>query len=237
MKQKGSMLSMTAILVTTLILMFLLGLGDSELSWAGSPITPTPTDSPITPFSCGPILDDFDRHQVRIGSNWLGTTTVRHYRIADNQVSVLAGGPIYWKPQTFGSDQRACVTLSKIGRRGYHGLMLKVQDGKYGRPRRTEGFISVAYSRYDRAGSSVRIASYTPAQGWTMLATYDMQLQDGDVLAGRARADGTVEAFVNGVAVGTVDAGAAFVDKGGSIGLWFRGSGWPQARLDDFGGQ
>jgi hypothetical protein len=63
---------------------------------------------------------------------------------------------------------------------------------------------------------------------------FDATLQDGDQLGGRAEADGTVRAFVNGVEIGSVDAGGFFVGKGGRIGMWFKNAA--DAVLDDFGG-
>ena len=67
-----------------------------------------------------------------------------------------------------------------------------------------------------------------------MLAMLDATLQDGDQLGGRAEADGTVRAFVDGVEIGSVDAGSFFVGKGGRLGMWFTDA--EDAVLDDFGG-
>jgi hypothetical protein len=66
------------------------------------------------------------------------------------------------------------------------------------------------------------------------LATFPMKLEDGYQLGGRAEADGTVRVFVNGAHIGKTNAGSFFVDKGGSIGLWF--SDTPDTVFDDFAG-
>jgi hypothetical protein len=46
---------------------------------------------------------------------------------------------------------------------------------------------------------------------------------DGDQLRAKAFADGTVEVFINDTSIGTADAGSFYANKGGQIGLWFRG--------------
>ena len=53
----------------------------------------------------------------------------------------------------------------------------------------------------------------------------------------RALADGTVEVYVNSVLIGIVDAGPFFVDKGGSIGLWFDSPRRFDPIIDNFAGK
>ncbi len=65
-------------------------------------------------------------------------------------------------------------------------------------------------------------------------ASFPKTLRDGDQLAARTLANGTVEAYVNGRFVGQAIAGRFFDNKGGRIGLWFIVAA--DALLDDFGG-
>jgi hypothetical protein len=39
-------------------------------------------------------------------------TTQAFYKLAANKLDVRAGGPLVWKPSTFGASQEAFVTLS-----------------------------------------------------------------------------------------------------------------------------
>lgn len=190
---------------------------------------------------CHTLLDDFNRADGQIGGNWSGSSSSANYVIVTNDVAVLAGGPIYWNPQSFGSSQSACVTLSDIVNIYKHGILLKVQGAT---PNWMTGAILVFYN--DTA-QRVGVRTYVPGQGWTFLALYSVPLSDGDQLGAAARDDGTVEVYVDGTLIGTADAGPFFVGTGGSIGLWFSSAsadvrsaralrGQPNARLDDFYG-
>jgi hypothetical protein len=186
---------------------------------------------------CDTVLDDFDRgYYVKIGPNWRGATNMGNYRIMEDELEVLAGGPIYWKPEAYGAEQSACVTINRIDPKGHHGILLKVQPNRRGRATWKRGVIGVSYSNYEQPRNKVKIETYIPGQGWIDEAVFPYEMQDGDQLAGRALPDGTVEAYVNGVLVGTADAGPFFADKGGSIGLWFL-SGNYDGILDDFRGR
>ncbi len=182
--------------------------------------------------------DDFNRYPypygyAPIGPNWRGETTTGDYRIVNNEVQVF-GGPIYWKLDKFGADQEAWVTLTQIDAKGHHGILLKVQ----GDPANWKwGVIGVSYSNYEKPRNQIKVETYVPKQGWRTLALFDVPLRHGDRLGARALADGTVEAYVNGVKVGEADAGPFFVDKGGFIGLWFISPSSPHAILDDFAGR
>lgn len=163
------------------------------------------------------ILDDFNRPDGPLGSDWDGRT--RGYRIRDNQVVVRAGGPIYWQPESYGPDQEGCVTLTRINPRSrQHALLLKVQELNNWR----KGAILVSYNA--RSGNVDVKARDVSTHRWTLVGSLapSMPVVDGDQLRAQARADGTVEVFINNVSIGAADAGSFYVDKGGQIGLWFR---------------
>lgn len=193
---------------------------DHRLVW----IDVTLPEAPV----CTNILDDFNRKDGRLGRNWRGATYIGDYKLVGQQVEALSGKPIYWKSNDLGADQEACITLTQIDQAGHHGLLLKTQRAWQ------RGTISVFYKGETQ---EVGIETYVRKKGWTTLATVPMTLQAGDQLAGRAWADGTVQLFVNGELVGEANAGPAFVDKGGSIGLWFISPSHPHAFFDDFGGK
>ena len=73
------------------------------------------------------ILDNFNRANGGIGSNWKGSTGTNIYRIASNRVDVRGNGPIYWR-NAFGVDQEASVVLTTVDVAGMEqDLLLKVQ--------------------------------------------------------------------------------------------------------------
>jgi len=185
---------------------------------------------PTLRFPDTPVLDDFNRKNGRLGRSWSGAKS--GYRIVDQQVYCRKSGPIYWKPGVLAADQQAFFTLAHVNPTGLEqGLLLKVQDKANNPESWRKGAISVFYSAKE---GKIGIKSCVPRQGWKTLAMLDATLQDGDQLGGRAGADGMVRAFVNGVEIGSVDAGSFFVGKGGRIGLWFTDA--EDAVLDDFGG-
>jgi hypothetical protein len=164
------------------------------------------------------ILDDFNRPDGPLGSNWDGRTS--GYRIISNEVAVRAGGPIYWQPDAYGADQEACVTLTRINPKSkQHALLLKVQELNDWR----QGAILVSYNA--RSGNVEVEARDVSNNQWVLVGslTPSTPVVDGDQLRAQALADGTVEVFINITSLGTADAGSFYADKGGQIGLWFRG--------------
>ena len=208
-------------------------------------------DTTIAPHGCT-ILDDFNRANGPLGSNWGGRT--RGYVITSNQVAVRRGRPIYWQPETYGPDQEACVTLTRINPKSrQHALLLKVQEQNNWR----KGAILVSYN--GRSGNIEVKARDVTNHKWILIGTFTplTPVVDGDQLLARAFADGTVEVFINNTSLGTADAGSFYANTGGQIGLWFRGrqtdndesdnddndnegdpdtAGARHALLDDFGG-
>ena len=163
------------------------------------------------------ILDDFNRPNGPLGSNWDGR--IRGYKIRDTQVAVRAGGPIYWQPESYGPNQEACVTLTRINPKSrQHALLLKVQ----GLDNWRKGAILVSYNA--RSGNVEVKARDVSAHRWILVGSFTpaTPVVDGDQLRARAFADGTVEVLINNVSLGSADAGSFYVDKGGQIGLWFR---------------
>ena len=164
------------------------------------------------------ILDDFNRPNGPLGSNWDGRTS--GYRIVNNEVAVRGGGPIYWQPEKYGVDQEACVTLTKINPKSrQHALLLKVQALNDWR----QGAILVSYNA--RSGNVEVQVRDVANHKWILVGSFARSMVDGDQIRAKAFADGTVEVFINDVSIGTADAGSFYADKGGQIGLWFRGGG------------
>jgi uncharacterized repeat protein (TIGR01451 family) len=173
-------------------------------------------------------LDNFNRPDGGLGSNWGGATG--GYRIVDKQVDVDLGGPIYWQA-TFGSDQAACVTLTKIDPSSrHHTLMLKVQSHNDW----TKGVILVSYNALS---GKVDVEARDTQEGiWRLVGSFSppAPVKDGDRLAAWALTDGKVRVYINDVLLGTADAGSFYAGKGGQIGIWYLNA--HDAILDDFAG-
>lgn len=190
--------------------------------------TATDTTPVQVTTSSGPsVLDNFNRPNGALGPNWFGKQGIKGYQIVNQLLDVGKGGPVYWSPAVFGSDQEAGIKLSTIDAKGArHGVLLKVQ-GQW-----NKGAILVAYNTKVR---QLNIRTYIPGMGWTNLATIDkVVLQNGDVLSASVAANGTTRAFVNGVERAVANVGPFFAGKGGRIGLWFNQS--TNAVVDDFSG-
>jgi len=181
----------------------------------------------VSDYPRAPLLDTFDRRDGRLGANWTGNEGLGGYSIRANQVQVFGGGPIYWRAR-FGSDQEAYVKLIQLDATARHqGLLLKVRNGNW-----RNGAISVAY---DAGAQAVVVETYNrSSRSWTTIGTYPITLQNGDQLGARALSNGMVRVYVNCVLIGQANAGTAFDDEDGQIGLWFINA--PGAIFDDFGG-
>jgi predicted outer membrane repeat protein len=185
-------------------------------------------------FPATSVLDDFNRANGKVGGNWDGLTGTEFYKIASNKLDVQLGGPLVWKPASFGASQEAFVTLSTIDSRSpSQGLLLKVQSGSIP----NAGVISVVY---DAKAKAVRVSALRLGQNgaWTLYPNQAATFANGDVLGARAKDNGTVEIYKNGTLLTTVTLNAAdqqfFNAKGGKIGVWTAGA--PNALFDDFGG-
>jgi hypothetical protein len=140
-----------------------------------------------------------------------------------------AGTILAWKTP-FGADQEAYITLPTIDSNSDEiDLLLKAQDSTQW----NQGIMEVWY---DPSAHLVRVETYTPGQGWVQRGgNISVTFQPGDRFGARARADGYVEIYRNGSALGMIDArGWTFATSGGYIGLWII-NGQNNA-FDDFGG-
>jgi PKD repeat protein len=173
-------------------------------------------------------LDDFNRGNGSVGAQWTGSTSTSAYRIRNNQVDVENGGPLYWRNPAFGASQEASVKLTTIDAKGkHHSLILKAQNRDW-----TKGAILVSYNA---AAKKITVESRAPnASKWTLHTSIPITLKSGDVLGAQALANGSVVILVNGNVVGTTNAVSYFVNRGGSIGVWFMET--KNAYFDNFDG-
>jgi hypothetical protein len=172
------------------------------------------------------VLDNFNRTNGTIGSNWTGLTA--GYAITNNQLDVNNGEDIYWNA-AFGANQEVFATLTTIDLAATEiDLILKGQGTYY-----TSG-LSMVY--YDAIGHRAQVWTYASAQGWIQRgADILLTLNNGDQFGARATASGALEIYRNGVLVATRDiSGWTFSSSGGRIGLWFINAG--ANLVDDFGG-
>jgi predicted extracellular nuclease len=185
-----------------------------------------------TVFPTTGILDNFNRANGRLGSNWKGTLSA--YRIVGNQVDVRNNGPIYWK-NAFGVDQEVYVTLTTVASSGLEqDLLLKVQGGA--NPNWGAGVIEVSYNA---TNNTVLVATFRPdTLTWYEYSAIPVTLSDGDQFGAQALSNGDVVIYRNGFIIGKVTLNAAdqafFNPKGGYLGLWFINAG--AAFFDNFGG-
>ena len=179
------------------------------------------------------LRDNFNRANGGLGSNWAGLTGQSFYKIAGNQVDVQLGGPVVWKPTTFGVNQAAFVTLSTLDATApSQGLLLKVQGGTIP----TSGMIAVVY---DNLAKAVRVSTLRlNTLAWTSYGNTPAVFANGDKLLGCVQANGTVRVYRNNSLLTTVTLSAAdqsfFNTKGGRIGLWTVAAS--NLFVDDFGG-
>ncbi|HMS00521.1 MAG TPA: VWA domain-containing protein [Anaerolineales bacterium] len=182
-------------------------------------------------FPSTPILDDFNRANGGIGSNWSGNTS--KYSISSNQLLVTSNNSnsdIYFSGQAFGADQEVYVTFANVHATATEqDLILKSQSNTtWG-----GGMIEVWY---DAPGHRVQVWTWEWPQGWVQHgADIPVTFVNGDTFGARALANGNVEVYKNGELLGTRDVTSwSYYAQGGYIGLWFVGANG--ARLDDFGG-
>jgi len=177
------------------------------------------------------VRDNFNRANGTIGTGWSGYTTA--FRIASNQLDVNATGwntYILWNSSSCGTDQEAFVTLTQIDTgSNEQSLILKSQSG-------TNSTSGMIYILYDGAGRNVQVWTDHPTQGWVQYgANIPVTFVNGDQLGARARPDGTVEIYRNGILLATRNISSwPFYANGGYIGLWLVNA--PNALLDNFGG-
>lgn len=178
-------------------------------------------------------LDTFDGARARLGSDWMGNTAVFNYRIEQDTLRVRAGGPILWK-EKLGVSQEAGFRLVESRRSDrMHALILKA-DSTVGS--KAKG--SAILVKYEPRLQRIVVEVVTGWNGLTgkikRLGTRKAKLREGQELRARALSNGSVRVFVDGLSLGDAfQAGPAFVDRGGRVGLL---SFAPGSRLDPFSG-
>ena len=188
--------------------------------------TPTATATPLG-FPTTVVRDTFNRANGAPGSNWSGATS--GYAISFNRLDVGSGGALFWTSQ-FGPDQEAFITLTTVDATGTEqNILLKSQS----RTSWNSGVIEVSYSA---ANKRIQVSTYSSAQGWVQRgANISVTMVNGDQFGARARANGMVDVYRNGVLLATRDASAwTYAANGGYIGIWFYRSN--KAFVDNFGG-
>lgn len=195
----------------------------------------TPTNTPVPPtatnssgFPVTGILDNFNRSNGAIGSNWSGNTG--GYSIVSNQLDVGLSEDIYWDVSSFGPDQEAYIKLTTIDPNAWEiGLTLKAQSSTG----LGAGLIDVLYIP---STQQVQIWTYHLPNGWVQRGTnIPITFANGDQFGVRAKANGQVEIYRNGNLVGVRDVSAwPYYAGSGYIGLFNINAG--NAVLDDFGG-
>lgn len=201
----------------------------------GPTLTPTHTPTAI-PTSTGgfpetSVLDNFNRADGLIGTNWSGW--MQNYAVLSNQLHLDTDGTdadIYWNDMMFDPDQEAYVTLANLDEDGVEqDLFLKAQSS-------TTWGAGVLEVFFDAANDLAGVWTYSNGQGWVQHGSdIPVALADGDRIGARALSDGTVEVYRNDELLATRDVSSwPYYAEGGYIGLWFIGA--EDAVLDDFGG-
>jgi hypothetical protein len=188
----------------------------------------TPTPTPSTSFPSTAVLDNFNRANGAIGSNWSGG--ISGYNISTNQLHITSGGDIYWNPTNFGSNQEAYETLTNIDTSGSEiDLLLKAQNLGYS----GNGELEVSY---DPVGHQISVWTYTNTGGWVQQGSnIPITLINGDQFGARALVDGTVGVYRNGLLLGTRNVASwPYYTAGGYVGLWTVNAS--ATVIDDFGG-
>lgn len=193
--------------------------------------TPTSTSTPLGGFPSAGVLDNFNRANGGIGSNWSGSTS--GFSIASSQLDVTANGwntSIFWNAGSFGAEQEAYLTFSQLhtGSGNEHSLVLKSQSTNT-----TSGLI---YVMYDSTSQAVQVWTYHPSQDWVQHGgNIPVTFAAGDQFGARAKANGSLEVYRNGTLLATRSITSwPFYANGGFIGLWMVNA--PNVLADNFGG-
>ena len=188
----------------------------------------TATMAPSGDFPSAGLLDDFNRANGGIGGGWSGNTGA--YAISGNRLDVNGNGSIFWNGVSYGAEQEAYVTVATADPgAGSLSLLLESQSSTTA----NSGVIRVMYT----PGTQVaQVWTYSPTQGWVQRgASLALSLANSDQFGARARPDGMVEVYRNGVLIGVRDtSGWTFAGSGGFVGLWMAGA--TSVMLDNFGG-
>jgi WD40 repeat protein len=172
------------------------------------------------------ILDDFNRADGAVGSNWSGATS--GYTIVNNQLQGDGSfGYMFWSPVSFGAWQEVSARLVSLPAGGMVSLLLKGQSATSD----ADGVIEVNY-QVDSASAQVWTYDPTTQEWLSSGAPFPLPLQVGDTLRARALPTGTVQLFRNSALVAARDViNWPFQSGGGYLGLATDG-----VIVDDFGG-
>lgn len=190
--------------------------------------TATPTSMPGVTFPASVVLDNFNRSNGDVGSNWSGATG--SYSINGDELNIDSDGDIYWNTTLFGADQEVFITLTTIDEGAQEiDLLLKAQSS-------SEWDDGVLEVWYDVSNDRVQVWTFTTAQDWVQHGSdISASFSDGDRFGARATAEGIVEIYKNDTLLATRDVSSwTYANSGGYIGLWFVGA--EDMVLDDFGG-
>src|ERR1051325_7738771 len=188
-----------AIILLLIFAVSIPGVGVNAISMNSRTAAPNPDyfDPHFSPASLSTgILDNFNRANGIMGSNWSGNTS--GYAIASNQLDVGGTEDIYWNVASFGVTQEAFVTLVSIDPNATEiGLVLKAQSNSGINP----GEIEVLYKP---SGNYVQVWTYSNnSDGWKQRGTnIPVTFTPGDQFSAIANANGDVEAYRNGVSLG-----------------------------------
>jgi len=187
----------------------------------------TPTATSSSGFPSTSVLDNFNRANGPVGSNWQGNTG--GYSIVSNQLDVTGSSHMAWTGGPYGADQEVYVTFVNVDPDGgEQDLLLKSHS--------VGGDTNVLEVWYNATDDVVKVVTHASSQGWVEHgAPIPVTFNNGDQFGARAFADGTVEVYKNGALIGTRNVSSwPYYDEGGLIGLWFIDA--TDAILDNFGG-
>ena len=199
-------------------------------TFTNTPLPPTSTNTLVSgSFPSTGIVDNFNRANGPLGTNWSGNTT--GYAIISNQLDVGATQDIYWNVSSFGANQEAFVTLSTIDPNATEiGLILKAQSNSgVG-----AGLMEVLYKP---SGNYAQVWTYrNTSEGWKQRGTnIPVTFSAGDQFGAQAKANGQVDVYRNGTLLATRDVTAwSYYAASGYIGLFNIGAS--NAVLENFGG-
>ena len=186
---------------------------------------------PITGFPSTPVLDNFNRADGSLGSNWLGGT--QSYSLTNQQLHFLpdrGDSFLFWSPAAFGANQEVFVTFTTVDQTATEqDLLLKAQSSTTYQ----DGVVEVLY---DAPNRRAMVVTYEETQGWVQHgADISVTLVNGDRFSAQATADGLVGVYQNDTLLATRDVTTwPYYANAGYIGLWLLAA--PNAVLDDFGG-
>lgn len=194
------------------------------------------------------VLDNFNRANGGLGSNWSTLTDASIYRILSNQTQVIGSSANVWNfssTATYGANQEAYFTFRQVSTNvAEQGVVLKLV-GSNTNSTITSSRASWIEVAFNSTNNTVQVR--TKASNTSVIrtqATFPATFAAGDRLGARARSDGSVRVYKNGVLIGNVNVTTtanpwplSLAQGGGRIGVWFVGpTAINPAAFDDFGG-